>query len=310
MTKQQTVYAVDCETTGLDAATDRIVELSIIKVDGAIDFLPTPNDPVDGFNHLINPGRPIPPETTAIHGITDEMVAKSPSFSSLADLVYERMKGAHVIIAYNARFDLGFIEAELGRAGYEYQYEGIVVDPLALWRREEPRDLEAAIKRFTPELAGQTRHRSAGDACAAAEVFWGMAEVFGLEGSDWAGVQDRCFPDRKHWIGPTPHFQWKQGEAIITVGKNQGKTLAWMAKNDPGYLKWIMRSDFPRHAREIASWALEQEPQSLYKRLYYVYGGGIDKPARPESLYPEFVEPGAPPAGTKTIHPSDLPSGG
>ncbi len=99
---------LDVETTGLSPRTSRVCEVALIGFQGGCR--------VGHFSSLVNPGLAIPPETTKIHGITDEMVRNSPAFPALAPRLLGLMEGS-VIVAHNAEFDLSFMEMEFERAG-------------------------------------------------------------------------------------------------------------------------------------------------------------------------------------------------
>ncbi len=102
--------AFDVETTGLDSRADRIVEVGAVKFDRS--------GVLDTYGQLVNPGRPIPPALTAIHDITDEMVAKSPPITAIVPEFMEFVGNA-VLVAHNAQFDVGFFDAALAEAGIE-----------------------------------------------------------------------------------------------------------------------------------------------------------------------------------------------
>ncbi len=101
---------VDCETTGLSASSDRMVEIAVILVDA--DGVPEGE-----WTHLINPGRPV--DATFIHGLTDDDVALAPPFSALLSQVVDRLHG-RAVVAHNARFDVAFLNAAFGRAHYPF----------------------------------------------------------------------------------------------------------------------------------------------------------------------------------------------
>ncbi|GAB1457177.1 3'-5' exonuclease [Spirochaetota bacterium] len=110
--------AFDFETTGLSAERDRVVEIGAVafrleEVNGQWKTIP------DGtYESLINPGCPIPPETSAIHGIDDLGVSAAPTFKSALELFLPFIAGS-ILIAHNAPFDMGFLKAETIRAGLE-----------------------------------------------------------------------------------------------------------------------------------------------------------------------------------------------
>jgi DNA polymerase-3 subunit alpha (Gram-positive type) len=99
---------LDVETTGLSPQTSRVCEVALIAFQGTCR--------VSHFSSLVNPGLPIPPETTRIHGITDEMVRNSPAFPVLAPRLLALLEGT-VVVAHNAEFDLSFVQMEFSRVG-------------------------------------------------------------------------------------------------------------------------------------------------------------------------------------------------
>lgn len=126
------LLALDFETTGLDSGRERVVEI------GAIRFRLGPGGPEEEATlaSLVNPGLPIPPRAIAIHGITDEDVARAPAFGEVARALLALAEGA-TIVAHNAGFDLSFLDAELARLGLA-RPPSETADTLALSRRAFP----------------------------------------------------------------------------------------------------------------------------------------------------------------------------
>jgi DNA polymerase-3 subunit epsilon len=151
---------VDLETTGMHAEGDRITEIGIVTVD-ADDAAPM----VASWSTLVDPEVPIPPAIQALTGITDAMVRRAPTFSSVAAEVAARLEG-RVFIAHNARFDHGFLKHAFARAGRPFRTHALCTVKLA--RRLEPdadgHGLDALIARHG--LAVEGRHRALGDAMA------------------------------------------------------------------------------------------------------------------------------------------------
>jgi DNA polymerase III subunit epsilon len=151
------LVCIDTETTGRDAAQDRVVELACVYYrQGAI---------AERRSWLFNPGRPIPPESTSVHGIRDEDVASEPPFGELAPTILAAFAGS-IPVAYNAEFDRAFVLAELGRAGVlegdlpPAARDGVEwVDPL-VWARE---------------LQKEEKSRALGDVCARLGIDTGRA---------------------------------------------------------------------------------------------------------------------------------------
>jgi DNA polymerase-3 subunit epsilon len=125
--REATLFAVDTETTGVDHERDRIVEL------GACRYVPAAmvdydEDSFCRFGTLLNPGMPIPPEATAINGITDEMVGGKPRIEDIAERFLARVEAADVLVGYNWPFDERMLRAELGKDWEVAIYNKPVID--------------------------------------------------------------------------------------------------------------------------------------------------------------------------------------
>jgi DNA polymerase-3 subunit epsilon len=167
---------LDVETTGRDAANDRLVEVGIV--------LGRRGQILDRKSWLINPGRPIPDEAKNVHGISDADVAGQPTFAELAAEIVAALAGA-IPAAYNASFDRGFLLAELERAGLRFadpppaiRREVDWLDPLTfareLYKHEESRALGDMATRLGVELV--KAHRATDDAEAALRVLYAFAK--------------------------------------------------------------------------------------------------------------------------------------
>jgi DNA polymerase III epsilon subunit family exonuclease len=160
--------ALDVETTGLDYRRDRIVEIGCIKFsfdrEGALCE-------TFSWSSLIHPGIAIPPQSTAIHGITDLEVASSPAFSEIADKLSSLLKGS-VLVAHNANFDTGFIGNEFTRAQMPFCL-GDVADTLALSRLAYPTLFSHSLGKlaFLLGLDSGRAHRALDDARTSMNLF-------------------------------------------------------------------------------------------------------------------------------------------
>lgn len=146
---------VDLETTGGNAAYDRITEVGVVRVsDGVL---------VDEWSSLVNPERPIPSYIESFTGISNEMVAGAPRFAEIAGLVREKLSGA-VFVAHNARFDYSFLRSEFLKA--DSSFRATVLCTVKLSRRLFPEharhNLDAVMERNG--LTCGARHRALGDA--------------------------------------------------------------------------------------------------------------------------------------------------
>lgn len=250
------VLVFDVETTGLNKETDQIIEL-------AVQF--GLHEGAERQSWRFRPSVPIHPAAQAAHGLSAEMLAGEPPFSAMAAQLHQLFSGAQVLIGYNVGFDIEMLAAELRRAQLPAIDFGkkTVVDALRLWQVMEPRQLQHAYGRFVGgSFAGA--HSAAADVAATAQVLKGMLRAFNLEGQSLPEVAGLCEPDRPNWIGPSGHFHWKAGVAVVAFGKHSGKALHEMAAGpDRGYFEWMMGRDFPAHVKEICQAALKLEGQAF-----------------------------------------------
>ncbi len=157
----------DTETTGLDPLTgDRIVEIACLELD---NDLPTGVS----FHRLIHPNRDIPEEAARIHGIRLEQVRDAPRFEAIAGDLLEFI-GDGALVAHNAPFDFGFLNAEFARLGLPSLGRARMVDTLALAKLRFPgipNSLDALCRRFGIDLSERTSHNALLDCRLLAEVY-------------------------------------------------------------------------------------------------------------------------------------------
>lgn len=158
---------LDTETTGLDPATgDRVIEVAAIEL---INLIPTGNT----YHTLIDPERDVPEEATRIHGFTAAMLAGKPKFAAIVAEMLEFL-GDAPIVAHNAPFDFGFLDAELKLAGHEALDRARMVDSLALAKQRfpgMPNSLDALCRRFGIDNSMRTSHNALLDVKLLAQVF-------------------------------------------------------------------------------------------------------------------------------------------
>lgn len=209
------IAVLDLETTGIDPATARIVEIAIVDAhSGTL------------FHSYVNPGIPVPPEATAIHGYTDADLAGRPKFPEIAPAIARACAG-RILAGYNAiTYDVPLLNAELKRYNLPI-YDGPVLDALVMWRQLEPHTLAGARKRFVgKDLEGA--HTALADAVATAEVLKSMYGTFHLTG-DGIDLAKRFQPPSRIRDGR------------ITFGKHQGKLLSQIPAD---YRRWMLSQDF------------------------------------------------------------------
>ena len=157
----------DTETTGLDSTEDRIIEFGGIEL---VNRFPTGRT----FHVFINPqGRKVHPDALAVHGITDASLADKPVFSGIATELVDFLDGAD-LIAHNANFDIGFLNAEFSRLDIPMVEPSRVVDTLAIARRKHPmgpNSLDALCRRYGIDNSHRTKHGALLDSELLAEVY-------------------------------------------------------------------------------------------------------------------------------------------
>ncbi len=164
MTRQ---VVLDTETTGLDPLLgDRVLEVAAIEI---VNLMPTGRT----FHALLDPERDVPPESTRIHGFTAEMLRGKPKFAEVLDGLLEFL-GPSPIIAHNAPFDFGFLDAELRRCGREALDRARMVDSLAIAKQRFPglpNNLDALCRRFGIDNSMRTSHNALLDVQLLAQVY-------------------------------------------------------------------------------------------------------------------------------------------
>jgi DNA polymerase-3 subunit epsilon len=237
---------LDLETTGVDPQTDRIVEVSVLKI------LPGGNR--QHHTRRLNPGIPIPATATAIHGITDADVAGEPSFRQVATALEAFLRGCDLCGFNIKRFDLRLLYAEFQRAGVPFDLEGrALVDPQEIFHHFERRDLTAAV-RFYLDRAHDEAHSAAADVLATAEVLDAMLGRY-AELPRSAEDLHVHFKDPKA-VDSNGKFVRVNNEIRFAFGKYKGQPLAVVARESPGYLRWMLSGDFFSDTKDLVRQAL------------------------------------------------------
>lgn len=225
----ENLLAFDIEATGLDPYEDRILELAVIRV--ADDALV--------FHAFLDPERPIPPESTAVHGITDDDVAGCPTFASCAEAIQRLVDGAVLVGFVSRRYDTLLLDAELRRAGRSGLDLATVreIDLHRVWREAEPRDLGTAVRRFLGR-DHRMAHRAVPDTAILPPLLKEMARVFGYTAEDMIRLSR---PDWEVDRSGRFRFDEESGQVVFNFGRHRGQPIRL---NDE-YLEWMLAADFP-----------------------------------------------------------------
>ena len=172
------------------------------------------------------------------------------------------IEAADVIIGFNVAFDLDMLQAEISRAKIPpMNLAGKqIIDVLRLWHHVEPRTLVAAHAKFCGS-AMIDAHQASADVAATARVLSAMLETFGLVDKEWselAAISDP-FSGRAAWVGPSFHVQRDESGAVVFgFGKHKGHPVDQV---EGGFLRWVLKKDFPPHVQYICHVALERRHQ-------------------------------------------------
>jgi DNA polymerase III subunit epsilon len=238
----------DLETTGTSVMTDRIVEIAIVKY--------LPGGSIASYASRVNPEMPIPPASTAIHGISDTDVVFEPTFKNIGNIVRNFLAGCD-LSGYNVRrFDLPLLKKEFERVGMVFDIaEARVVDVQTVFHTREPRDLSAAYRYYCgKEHAGA--HGALADVEVTAEVFAAQLERYPDLPRDIGELERLLHPRNPLWVDEDGRLQWENGEAVMMFGKYRGKALREVLRIDPKYLGWIVGGEFPESTKNVVRLAL------------------------------------------------------
>jgi DNA polymerase-3 subunit epsilon len=247
LTLGRPLICFDLETTGISVATDRIVQIAVAKI--------YPDGHIERWSSLVDPEQPIPAAASAIHSISDETVADAPTFAQLADTLVPLLAKSD-LAGYNIRrFDIPLLSKEFKRTGIDDpSKDARVVDAYVIWIKKEPRTLSDAIKHYAIDSTGQA-HDADSDVQDAAAVLVAQLERY----NDLPTTVDELDALAKDpsWVDANGRLIWREGVAVFAFGKYNGQPLRDIAKSDPGYLVWMLSSDFTGEVQAIIRAALE-----------------------------------------------------
>lgn len=240
---------LDLETTGAVLQLDRVVEIAILKI--------YPDGRRATLHERLNPGCPIPPEATAIHGIDNADVRDCPTFKNVAAKIARFLKSCD-LAGYNLiRFDLPLLQAEFSRAEFDFSFKGCrIVDACHIFIKKEPRDLTAALKLFCNEDRSQA-HSALHDVYSCWKVLAAQLRRYTDLPLDMQGLHTFCNDRDERFVDASRRFEWRHNKAAFAFGKHRGRPLEDVAREDPDFLKWMLEADFPVEAKAIASAALK-----------------------------------------------------
>lgn len=240
------LVVLDVETTGTDVRTDRVVQVAALKF--------APHKKPILFTRKVNPGIPVPPPATEVHGLSDRDLADCPPFEHIAHRLARFLDHADLAGFGLKRFDLPLLCSEFLRAAVPFSLAGrSVIDALEIFHLHEKRDLHAAYQFYCGKQHGAA-HRADQDVRVTARVL---------------DRQLRCYPSLPRSVAKlhqllaevdlAGRFRRQNGTLVFNFGKYCGRPLDEVAKADRSYLEWVLASDFLDDVKELVRRALADQ---------------------------------------------------
>jgi len=289
----------DLEATGTNVGIDRIVEISVIKIN--------PDEKEEVKTWRINPGIPIPLETSLVHGIYDDDIKDSPLFAALGAEIAEFI-GDSDLAGYNSnKFDIPMLMEEFLRAGIAFDIENRhFVDVQNIFHQMEQRTLKAAYL-FYCKKEIINAHSAEADTRATMEVL--LAQIEKYKDADFVDKKGNTSKPIVNDIGALHKFTNlnspvdfagrmvynEQGEELFNFGKHKGKKVEDVFNVEPSYYAWMMQGDFPLYTK--------RKLEEIYTRWNSKRAAERrDKPAQPK---PEQIKPVQQTENTAANKPAD-----
>jgi DNA polymerase III subunit epsilon len=233
---------IDLETTGINVSTDRIVELSVLKI--------SPDGKEEWMSTRINPEMPIPPKSTAIHGIKDADVVNAPVFKEVAKNLANFLEGCD-LAGYNAiKFDIPVLAEEFLRVNIDFNFlNRRYIDVQVIFHKKEQRTLAAAYQFYcNKDLEGA--HGSKADTAATFEVLKSQLDRYKDLENDVEKLADfSSFNSNVDFAGRI--ILDENGVEVFNFGKHKGKPVEKVFNDEPAYYSWMMNGEFPLYTKKI-----------------------------------------------------------
>ena len=249
----------DIESTGLNVMKDRILQIALIKY-------PKGSSVPEEFSTLINPGIPISEEAYAVHGISNEMVRNKPTFSQLADKIFQFIDNAD-LSGYNSdRFDIPMLMEEFARCGMSFDVDKRnLIDVQKIFYKMEPRTLKAAYKLYCDGDLSDA-HDALADTKATVEVLKGQIKKYSdadyVDGdgqvtskpiqNDIKKIAKFLADDNN--LDVTQRLKLNTSRQVVfNFGKYSGQIVSEVFVQEPNYYHWMMEKDFSAQVKQIIS---------------------------------------------------------
>jgi DNA polymerase-3 subunit epsilon len=247
---QKPLCVFDLETTGLQITKDRIVQIAAVKIH--------PGGKQEELSLVVNPEMKIPQEVIDIHGITNEIALKAPNFAQLAEEI-KSFFGDSDLAGYNSnKFDIPILAEEFLRVGIEFNFtQRAFIDVQNIFHKMEQRTLVAAYKFYCKKNL-ENAHDAMFDTKATWEVLEKQIEKYQLD-PDVKSLAELSRAGNHKVLDMAGRIAVNnQNEVIYNFGKHKGKSIANVAKTEPGYYGWMLEADFPLYTKSVLRKAMEE----------------------------------------------------
>ncbi len=230
----------DLESTGVDFVKDRIVEMSILRIN--------PDGEKTVVTFRLNPTIPIPVEASLVHGIYDEDVITCPTFKEKAQEIYDMLNPCDLAGFNSNKFDVPMLLEEFIRAGFSFSIDNrALVDVHRIYTLYEKRNLEAAYK-FYCDKTLLNAHSAEADTVATYEVLEAQLQRYTDLQPDVHFLHN--FSSEERFIDSGRRFVYQGGKSVFNFGKYKGRGVEDVLRSDPGYYNWMLNGDFAEHTKQ------------------------------------------------------------
>lgn len=249
------IIFLDLETTGINVASDRIVEIALLKIN--------PDGTEEEMLYRVNPEMPIPENASNIHGIFDHDVKDEPTFKTIAKTIANFMEGCDLAGFNSNRFDIPLLAEEFLRVGIDIDLKKHkFIDVQAIFHKMEKRTLVAAYKLYCDKDLTDA-HSAMADTKATYEVL--KAQLDKYQDTIYEDNTGRKSKPIENDVNALSNFSSydknvdflgriiydENGVEIFNFGKNKGVPVEKVLREQPGYYGWIMNGDFPLYTKKV-----------------------------------------------------------
>jgi DNA polymerase III subunit epsilon len=232
----------DIESTGINVAHDRIIEIALLKVH--------PDGTKENRRYLVNPCVPIPPETTEIHGISDDDVKDKPSFKMIAKELSKFIEGCDLGGFNSNKFDIPLLAEEFLRADIDIDLKRHkAIDVQVIFHKMEQRTLSAAYQFYcNKELVDA--HTAEADTLATFEILDAQIAKYKELSGNVSELSE--FSSHKRNVDFAGRIVLNEDDLpVFNFGKYNGELVKEVLKKDPNYFAWMMNGDFPLYTKKV-----------------------------------------------------------